>query len=313
MLKLLLAIQIVTLGVANAMAITPTTAPTLPLQFSWPSTQPIGIWHLSDPSYVGDENPSGWNSSIDGLPRFADNYLDGALPVLKSIGAQGVIIWDIEGSSKGESLQYIGDPTMAAKMNPGMDYNHFFYRIRSAGFIPGVCIRPTDIVMADHPNGERYLDHITADDPYANLERKIAFAREGPWKCKLFYIDSNVRSKGPDVPNAWVEGAVMPATIFARLHKRFPDCLLIPEMKDPCYHLWTIPYREAKPNQLNTPGYILQDIPGARSAMNLNTMTPDQIKLNWRALRANGSILMMNAWWKGDPGLLAYLEMMGRN
>jgi len=265
-------------------------------QIKWPSTQPIGIWHLSEPKLVTPANPAGWNTANG--PRWPQDYLNVAIPVLKSINAQGVIIWDIEGSStRVANPEYIGAPDTALALNPGMDYDAFFAALRKQKIIPGVCLRPSNIIDGKH---------VTDPDPFANLSRKITFAR-GLWKCRIFYIDSNTREQLPDVPNAWVEGPLMPATLFARLHKKFPDCLLIPEHKDPNYHLWTIPYREGLPGQLGTPDYILRDIPRAKSALNLNTLNPDQIKANWTTLKSNNCILLMNAWWP-DPNVQTYLE-----
>src|SRR2546430_2289435 len=85
---------------------------TLPIQFTWTDTRPIGIWFLGSPSRITADNPAGWWDGPDGF----DTYFARAKIVTHEINAQAVIIWDIEGESSDEG--YIGSPELASTINP---------------------------------------------------------------------------------------------------------------------------------------------------------------------------------------------------
>lgn len=276
------------IGAPVAVAQTTMPAPdTIKRAFTWTDTRAIGVWHLSEPTQADEKNPAGW---LDG-PNWVDTYLARAMPVLKRINAQGVICWDIEGGRDGANM-YLGSPDLAAKINPDIDYNGFFRRIRAEGFVPGVLIRPHEY---DHQT-KKFRQSVS---PYDTMYRKIEFART-TWKCRLFYIDTNLE----DING----GKLLPAIYFARLHKAFPDVLLIPEHEDATYHLWTAPYRELRwpMDETGTPAAVRACIPTAISAVFLSD---GNVRGNAEALAKGRSIFLMNAWWM-DPTVVDYIAAL---
>lgn len=259
----------------------------------------ISIWHLSEPTFVGPNNPSGWNFYGGNETTWLDYYLNAALGVMESIGSKKLLIWDIEGSSGGLDLQYVGDPRRMRRMNPKMDYGKLAKRLQSAGIDWGLLLRPTNII-----NGK----HAYVADPLYNLASKVDFARK--LGCQMFYVDSNVREAVPNYPNSWVEGIVMPATIFFRLCELFPDCIFFPEHKDTNYY-WdkrVIPYRDAGKGEFETPSYIKEAVPWARSFINISGADLGLLRKNWDALRIGRNLIGLDAW-VGGPVVQEYIKL----
>lgn len=268
-------------------------------EFKWGDlNHPIGILVTSEQTQATDKNPAGWNevlnSGVTPPEAWPKPYLDRAIPVLKKIKAQRVVFWDLEGAKYGsrtgipaESEMYVGAPDLAVKMNPGVDYDYIFKRLTSEGIGTGVCIRPEEFNLV---TGK----HEPSVDPYNTILRRATYANKR-WGCDVFYIDSNTRTKLPDVPNQWVEGWVLPSTIIKRLNEAMPKVLWIPEHKDVAYHLWSAPYRGAGNGEFSTPFYIRRDIPDAISCINLNGV---DIKAHAAELKAGNNLMMLNAWFQ---------------
>jgi hypothetical protein len=271
--------------------------PTLKPQFPLPdASRPLGIWHLSDPSFVTKDNPGGWNLDAGGAPcsnQWQDNYIARALPLLRRMGAQGVEIWDIEGSSLGLPAQYVGQPEIAQQLNPTFDYKRFFGKIRAQHLTAGIAIRANQKIIDGKPVEIPWIEQ------YETIRQRVAFARK-EWKVKWVYVDSNTREALPaGIANAWVDGWLTPSTMWARLHMEFPDIIFIPEHKDAATHLWSMPYRALNVGESCTPAYIRNDIPRAISFINCSAVSLDDLRAALPALRASiaaGDILAIDAW-----------------
>jgi hypothetical protein len=125
---------------------------------------------------------------------------DGMLDDLRAAGAQGVVVWDIEGQQEPHMTSYVGSPDRVFAVAPEMAHvpvgetlataDAFFRRFRDAGFRVGVCLRPQRY-GGDAP-GPYTQAEIPDLEAMAELMRvKIAFAAER-WGADLFYVDSNV-------------------------------------------------------------------------------------------------------------------------
>jgi hypothetical protein len=98
------------------------------------------------------KNPRGWfnDSSIDittsaGISAFQKRLLswgDGAVAEMRRVGAQGGILWDIEGQQFDEA--YIGDPAQAETIAPELVgvLDAFIAKFTTAGFRIGFTLRP---------------------------------------------------------------------------------------------------------------------------------------------------------------------------
>jgi hypothetical protein len=126
-----------------------------PPALDWPDRRPINrlffrggapkeqiIAYYRDPE--NNPPPKGGNE------KFQKNVLNGirrAVAAAKETGAQGLIIWNIEGGSFPHPTTYIGDPRVVKIFNPDFDAvaDEAFRLITDAGLHAGVCIRPTQI------------------------------------------------------------------------------------------------------------------------------------------------------------------------
>ncbi len=152
----------------------------------------------------------------------------------KKANAQGVIVWNMEGSSFPHPTTYIGDPRMTRVFNPYMDAvaDEMFQRIHDAGLLSGVCIRPSQVVYEEKNKtvNQRYgpvLEKYPDDPAFNQLNDKITYCRER-WGTRIFYIDTAVfwQPRGPK--NQWKAGWVT-ADVWRRLLQKHPNILLIPE------------------------------------------------------------------------------------
>jgi len=117
-------------------------------------------------------------------------FADRSVKVLKDVGAQGAIVWDIEGDEMPHAITYIGDPRVLPEMAPEMNAvaDEFFQRFRDAGLRTGICIRPSRVVP--DPGGKhRYTHRNMGLDHVQEMSEKIALAQKR-WGCTLFYMDT---------------------------------------------------------------------------------------------------------------------------
>lgn len=220
----------------------------------WPDRRPIGTIFLATSGKNWPKNPRGYFNDPDldvsteagkaELRRRMMDLADRTIARVNEVGAQGVVVWDIEGGEMPHAVTYLGDPRILSRVAPEMDAiaDEFFARFREAGVPTGICIRPSTIVFADEGNYPwikgRY-GHTDGPDPVGVLSEKIAYARKR-WGCTNFYVDTNytpklengemVRKKGGQPDFRMLSSAEM-----AELRKRHPDVLIWPEFQEPDY------------------------------------------------------------------------------
>lgn len=228
-----------------------------PSVLDWPDRRPVNrlffrggapkeeiIAYYRDPE--NNPKPKG------GDEKKQEGILDGVrrgVAAAKQIGAQGIIIWNIEGGSFPHPTTYIGDPRLVDIFNPDFDAvaDEAFKIITDAGLHAGVCIRPTQIVYQPEKDtvGHRFTPVLETydEEPFVNqLGAKIKYARDR-WGCQIFYVDTNFvwRPRGPE--KKWSAGMIQ-AEVWRKLLKRFPDILIIPEFGYPQYFASVGVYKE---------------------------------------------------------------------
>ena len=228
-----------------------------PMMLKWPDRRPIGRIFLANSWTQWKTNPRGYlfgkgqkNDVFtpEGLAEFrlallasADVYIKN----LKDNGAQGAIIWDLEGAEFWHPMTYIGNPHQMSLVSPEMERcaDEFMRKFREAGLRVGVTLRPTEISLGGKPWTKFW--HRDTKDPVEHLAAKIQYCKSR-WGCTIFYLDSNVYG----TYNAWdVEVTdkripwVMPTRILAEIAKRHPDVLIIPEHENAGYYAFAAPYK----------------------------------------------------------------------
>ena len=280
-----------------------------PSDMNWPDRRPIGSAFLAT-SVAGYKNsPRGWfqDSSIDvttpsGRQAFAQElskYIDSTIAHCRTLNAQGVIIWDVEGQEMPHATSYLADPRMLHEVAPEMDplADGMFRTLSRAGLRTGVTIRPTRVVRADDGHGWKQLE---VNDPVAEMDSKISYAQRR-WGCTLFYLDSNVNYTMDSNGNR--SDVTMPADDFHRLAEHHKDCLLMPEHKTARYWAYTAPYCEFKQGFEGTSPELHTAYPHAFSVMQVvdgpSLSDPDSVKTLTAAIN-QGDILLFRPWWD-DP------------
>lgn len=220
--------------------------PPEPTAWSWKDRRPIAQIMLASPPQKPEEFHEGdrrWK--LGGQFQFSREALlvhaAECIKNMKSINAQGMITWQIEGEEFFHSFSYIGDPSMLPVLAPEMEVlaDEYFELFRTNGFKVGVCIRPDEIkVVGGWPH------HVVPRSYFETLVRKIEYCKRR-WGCTLFYVDSNIgwgMEVGTDITDGG--GPLIPASIFAELSAMFPDCLIMPEHQDNEYYRYTAPYND---------------------------------------------------------------------
>lgn len=195
----------------------------------WPDRRAIGMVMLANfKEWTGTDNYMN-----EGVP-FEEWIVSNAHNIaatLKSINAQGFIVWDSEGQKFPHPYSYIGDPRLTPER-----IDTFFTILKAAGFRAGVTLRPDEIRWEGG-----WPKHYTTN-PLPDLVAKIDHARK-KWGCTLFYVDSNVGVGLPiGVDNSIGAGQLMPSMLFAALHEMYPDCLFIPEWHNKEYEPYSALY-----------------------------------------------------------------------
>ena len=160
--------------------------------FDWPDRRPIGAIFLATSGKDWPKNPRGYFNDPDldvstpegkaELRRKMMDLADASIKRVKEVGAQGIIVWDIEGGEMPHAVTYLGDPRILPRVAPEMDAiaDEFFAKFREAGISTGICIRPSTIVFKNEGNYPwitgRY-GHTDGQDPVGVLAEKIAYAK----------------------------------------------------------------------------------------------------------------------------------------
>lgn len=274
---------------------------TRPTDFQWTDHRPIGVLFLASNGHISATNPRGWFNDdrldvtgTNGPARFRQalmEFTDRSIDILKRTGAQGVIVWDLEGQEYPHKTSYIGDPRLLERLAPEMApvADEFFSRLRSAGFKVGVTIRPQQLVFSD--SGLPQQTQVT--DIKQTLLNKIDYAR-AHWGATLFYVDSNGGIRRPD--EVWQLRSLMKAR---------PDVLLIPEHCYLPYRAFSAPYVDLKQQPDTTASWSRKLFPGSFQAVDISDASPDSITAAW----LQGDIILFRAWyWTSECQLLEGLE-----
>jgi hypothetical protein len=267
-----------------------------PMGVRWPDRRPIGVLFLASNAHSSAKNPRGWfnDDNLDvigpgGQERFRKalmDYEDASIAVLKRIGAQGVIVWDVEGEEYPHKTTYIGDPRLVNALAPEMAplADDFFKRLRDAGFSVGVTIRPQQLVFY-----HGLPRQVSVLDIKGTLAAKIDYARTR-WGATLFYIDSTYSFLRPD--------EVWQLRLLAAEH---PDVLLIPEHHYLPYTAFSAPYVPLRRNPDASSAWARKLFPNSFETLDVADISPDQLATDWH----HGDILLFRAWyWNDDCDLL---------
>lgn len=188
-------------------------------------------------------------------PKFQTNFfrkISACIENAKSVNAQGIILWDLEGETFPHAVTYIGDPRLIRILNPQMELviDEGMRRLKEAGLQVGITIRPSRVIY----NAEKHTamhSHTVAGDPLRELDGKIAYARQR-WGATIFYIDTNYFWRPYGEAREW-KSAQIPAAVYRQLLAKYPDILLIPEFGQIAAYDATIPYGEADMGNWGTP------------------------------------------------------------
>jgi hypothetical protein len=234
-----------------------------PFRLRWADRRPIGALFLStsEPKFQSQTNPRGWllDPRMDvttpaGQAAFKQRmlqYADASVALMKKTGAQGSIVWDIEGQQFPHMTSYLGDPR---SLPPEMDSiaDEFFDRLRSDGLRTGVTVRPQRPVRPAYGND---VFQIEVTDPAQNLIDKIAHAKKR-WGCSLFYVDSNGAPSAP-----------MDDDIIDRVAAAHPDVLLVPEHETFRYYSFSAPFHALDMGIASTSSWVRDVYPEAFSVI----------------------------------------------
>jgi phage FluMu protein Com len=269
-----------------------------PVSIHWTDRRPIGVLFLASNFHSSEINPRGWFNEPgldvtgpDGPERFRKallDYTDRSIAILKRTGAQGVIVWDLEGEQYPHKTTYIGDPRLLDSLAPEMApvVNEFFRRLRDAGLKIGLTVRPQELDSDNHG----HLRQMQVFDTRRTLLEKIDYAR-ARWGATMFYVDSNGGIRRPD--EAWQ---------LRRVAEQRPDILLIPEHHYLPYSAFSAPYVPLrKGDPVEAAGLARKLFPGSFRVLDISDASSDTIA----AARQQGDILLFRAWyWNSDCDLL---------
>ncbi len=274
-----------------------------PVRFRWEDRRPVGVLFLASNYHSSATNPRGWFNepgldftSAGGAERFRTalrEYTDRSLAILKRTGAQGVIVWDLEGEQFPHKTSFIGDPRTLDRLAPEMAAaaDEFFASLRAAGLRVGVTIRPQTLMI-----DEFGLPHQTFS---LNLEKvlleKIDYARKR-WGATLFYVDSNSGLWRPD--ELWQ---------LRRVAAARPDVLLIPEHHGVPYAAFSAPYVSLRKETSATTGkWSRKFFPNSFQALDISDCAADWAEIT--AAKSAGDLLLFRAWvWSPECDLLEAL------
>jgi hypothetical protein len=271
-----------------------------PTSIHWADRRPIGVLILASNYHSSPTNPRGWfnDPSLDvtgtnGAEHFRKallDYADRSIAILKRTGAQGAIVWDLEGEEYPHKTTYIGDPRLLGRLAPEMVpvVDEFFGRLRSAGLRVGLTVRPQQLIFDDH--GQPRQTQVF--DIKRILLEKIDYAR-ARWGASMFYMDSNGGIRRPD--EVWQ---------LRRLAEQRPDILLIPEHHYPSYSAFSAPYVALrKGDTAETSGWTRKLFPRSFRVLDIGDASSDRAGID--AARLQGDVLLFRAWfWNPECQLL---------
>lgn len=269
-----------------------------PQVLNWPDKRAVGALFIATSATGWATNPRGWflDPSVNvttaaGIAAFQARvlaYADTSIAYLKSMNAQGMVTWDIEGEQFPHATTYACDPRQLAKLAPEMDgvADAYFKKFRDAGFRVGVCIRPQDLVVA--PDLSSAVQNEVAD-PAALMIAKMQYAQTR-WGATIFYVDSN---GGPNDP--------LDPAIFQRVAAALPNSVIFPEHHNLKYYAYTAPGIGLRDGYALTDASVKTIYPNAFSFV----YTADgPITLRYNDLVTGvkqGDILLYRSWFDDQP------------
>lgn len=299
----------------------------------WPDRRPVAMIFRSQTHWCTDQNPGGYFGkeydlrSAEGIEKFREILIKKAqqhIEVLKKLGAQGMIFWDVCGSFQ-QSMKYVGDPRVLPEYSPGFNQvvDEYFAQFAAAGFRTGLTIRPTHVFLVPPAERDRwgkwgYIPYRRGDGPAVEdlsqrinsketrgdvlneLSDRIRYAHER-WGSTLFYMDSNsclLPKEDKKGEKSWSKEP-LPVEVMEELQKRHPDCLIIPEHeKYAGYYAYSAPYTQVR----SSPGNIRDRFPEAFSMIAGHPSRPYIFKRADRYVRAtvSGDVLMGHGWYGGS-------------
>jgi hypothetical protein len=300
-----LCLQVLTIVVS--FLVLPSCKPAESDSLEWPDRRPIGVLFLARDNTGWTGNPRGWfndehldvttPSGRQEFRRALLAYADRSVELLREMNAQGIIVWDIEGDQFPQpNPTYVGNPLMLARIAPEMNEvaDEFFQKFTRESLRVGVLLRPQHLEFAKPNRYEQKEYYFNSNAIYDELDRKIAYARRR-WNCSLFYVDSNF---GP-----WNFG-LYDVGIFKRLHRKYPEVLIIPEFENTSYFSCCAPYYDPAAVEkwpgTRTPAWKNYSVyPAAFSVVYTGNI--DLARMHDSILDAvrRGSILMTRGWWRG--------------
>lgn len=246
----------------------------------WPDRRPFGTIFLGRDHVSWPGNPRGWFNdetldlrTVQGKNAFQqrlDERINMTISNLRSLGAQGLIFWDLEGLA-GEG--YHGNPRNLAKLAPEMDSvaDAMFNKIGQAGLSSGLCLAPQD-----------GLDALSAAK---DLALSVEWCQKR-WKTSVFVI----------LERSW-QGPAARASMLVSLHRLCPDKRFIIEGACEGDWPWGAPlYRSA------TPPWASEMPSGAVSSLMISDLDSMQLP-RLRNFLKQGHIALVRAWSPGSPDL----------
>lgn len=310
----------------------------------WPDRRPIAALHPSS-SHLGagttgeSKNPRGWCmadkidvATEEGRKRFKEQalaYAKRCVEIAKSMNAQGMICWCLEGQEIPHAISYIGSPDRLKEVALEMDEvaDEWFKVFSDAGLRTGVTLRPQKLEPdpgydpKQPPNkapfryrqrelrvyGKDGKIEKLVDEPAVIelLDAKLTYANKR-WGCTLFYVDSNVHGEWAQDPKTkqWkeVRSERHSYRVYETLVKKHPDCLIIPEHEDFTY--WSC----VSPLATNVSEPTSKSVLRVWSeAFSVNLMQgfkpkdPAQIAACEECIR-RGDILLFPGWYASEEG-----------
>lgn len=253
----------------------------------WPDRRPIGaIMLASAPDDLRSVELGNRQWKLQGKMQFSKEALfahaQTSIKNCKSVNAQGVVIWDIEGQEYFHPVSYMGAPDELSRLAPEMDLyaDEFFKLFTDSGLKVGVCVRPDELRYYGDPKNH-YWHHVT--NPVESLVRKISYARNR-WGCTLFYVDSNV----------YDDASLMNPDVFIKVARQFPDCLIMPEWEGGLHKYWqyTAPFKQLYQYRLTVAPNVRDVVYNAFMVLNIGDSNMDLTP----AVK-DGNILMFRAWY----------------
>jgi ferric-dicitrate binding protein FerR (iron transport regulator) len=256
---------------------------------AWSDHRPLGVLMLCKAAAGWPRNPRGWfnDDHVDistavGTKNLQDRIeasIDQCITNLRSVGAQGLVFWDIEGLEA--AIGYVGDPRQLPVLAPEMDSiaDHLMERVRQAGFAVGVAIRLDEV---DCGHGTMVAKLRPARNPAVLVQERIAYAMKR-WGATLFPL-LGTGTEHMDV-----------ATVCRHVHAAYPIVLLIPTAAIGDADRWSAPW--IQPDQLEAHGVA------ANPAGSMSVIAPledEYLMQHHDALVqavAHGDVLTVRAWY----------------